>query len=180
MDFSSGIRNRPFADHAAALERAGREDATHDHAGGSFAPRAGSQTTWGSSGSRIAVLPLFGMLSQRNDPMDFAGDTSLEAVGAVFNQLLKDSSVSSIVLDVDSPGGWRLRSGRAGSANLRGARAETNRRDRELAGGQRRVLDRDGRRRALLYAVRRSGLDRDRRDARGLVEPKTPPASTSR
>ena len=68
--------------------------------------RDANRTTWESSGSRIAVLPLFGTLSQRNNPMtDFVGDTSLEAFAAVFNQLLKDSSVSSIVLEVDSPGG---------------------------------------------------------------------------
>jgi signal peptide peptidase SppA len=104
MDFSSGIRNTPFAimpQYFNALVEGMRASAPT----AVLPRRPASQTTWGSSGSRIAVLPLLGILAQRNNPMDLAGDTSLEAFGAVFNQLLKDSSVSSIVLDVDSPGG---------------------------------------------------------------------------
>jgi signal peptide peptidase SppA len=104
MDFSSAIRShQPWAimpeNFNALIERMR-----------TITPaavlRRDSRTTWGSSGSRIAVMPLLGMLSQRcNSMVDFAGDTSLEAFGAVFNQLLKDSSISSIVIDVDSPGG---------------------------------------------------------------------------
>jgi signal peptide peptidase SppA len=109
MDLSGAIRNRPWAiepRHFNTLVEMMRTSALTRRAPAAALPRGpASQTTWETSGSRIAVLPLQGMLSQRNDPMDFAGDTSLEAFGAVFNQLLKDSSVSSIVLEVDSPGG---------------------------------------------------------------------------
>lgn len=104
MDFSSGIRNQPWAimpENINALVERMRTIAP----AAVLPRRPASQATWGSSGSRIAVVPLLGMLSQRNNPTDFVGDTSLEAFGAVLNQLLKDSSISSIVLDVDSPGG---------------------------------------------------------------------------
>ncbi len=66
--------------------------------------RGGAIAPGHRSGSRIAVLPLFGFLSQRLNPMGF-GDTSLEAFGAVFNQVLADPYVDSIVIEVDSPGG---------------------------------------------------------------------------
>ena len=104
MDFSSPILNLPLAiaqQYINALV-----DRTRTITPAAVLPRRDSQVTWGSSGSRIAVLPLLGTLSQRNSPMvDFAGDTSLEAFARVFDQLMKDSSISSIVIEVDSPGG---------------------------------------------------------------------------
>jgi signal peptide peptidase SppA len=105
MDFSSAIRNQAWAIMPESINALVERMRTITPA--AVLPRRDtSRTTWESSGSRIAVLPLLGMLSQRNNPMvDFAGDTSLEAFAGVFNQLLKDSSISSIVLDVDSPGG---------------------------------------------------------------------------
>jgi signal peptide peptidase SppA len=66
-----------------------------------------AQGSW--SGSRIAVLPLYGTLSHRGwvdaAHFNFPGDTSLESFGTVFDQVLSDPSIESIVIDIDSPGG---------------------------------------------------------------------------
>ena len=57
-------------------------------------------------GGVIAVIPLFGVLSQRMNMMtDTSGGTSTELFGAALRSAVKDSSVGAIVLDVDSPGG---------------------------------------------------------------------------
>ncbi len=54
----------------------------------------------------IAVLPLFGVLSQRMNMMSaMSGGTSLEKFGEVFLQAMGDSTISAVVIDVDSPGG---------------------------------------------------------------------------
>lgn len=54
----------------------------------------------------IAVLPLYGVLSQRMNMMtEMSGGTSTEKFGAAFQQAAADPGVGVIVLDVDSPGG---------------------------------------------------------------------------
>ena len=56
--------------------------------------------------SSVAVLPVYGVISQRMDMLsDFSGGTSTDRLGKEFDALVADSSVGSIVLDIDSPGG---------------------------------------------------------------------------
>lgn len=64
--------------------------------------RTGKEVRSGS----IAVLPVYGTLSHRMSlMMEMSGGTSTEAIGRTFDALVNDSSVGTIVLDVDSPGG---------------------------------------------------------------------------
>jgi signal peptide peptidase SppA len=54
----------------------------------------------------IAVLPLYGIISQRmNMLMEMSGGTSTEMFAKMFQQMVNDPNVGAIVLDVDSPGG---------------------------------------------------------------------------
>lgn len=54
----------------------------------------------------IAVLPLYGIIAPKMNMMiAYSGGTSLEAFMAKFRQYRDDSSISAIVVDVDSPGG---------------------------------------------------------------------------
>jgi signal peptide peptidase SppA len=100
MNLTSHLVNQPWA-----ITADGFKVMLADSAPAAAMPRRPAGAGSSRAGS-IAVLPLFGTLSQRMNPFsDFAGYTSLDAFGAVFNQLLNDPSVSSIVLDVDSPGG---------------------------------------------------------------------------
>lgn len=56
--------------------------------------------------SGIAVLPLYGVLSQRmNLIMEASGGTSTEMFGKAFASVIADPTVKAVVLDVDSPGG---------------------------------------------------------------------------
>lgn len=59
-----------------------------------------------SRSGAIAIMPLFGVLSQRmNMVAQASGGTSTEQFGAVFKQFVADSSIAAIVINVDSPGG---------------------------------------------------------------------------
>src|SRR5262245_53800117 len=54
----------------------------------------------------VAVLPLFGVMAHRMNMLtDISGGTSTEGFGRAFRTLVHDPNISSIVLDVDSPGG---------------------------------------------------------------------------
>jgi len=54
----------------------------------------------------VAVLPLFGVIVPRANMMtEVSGATSAERFSATFRQLVADSNVGAIVIDVDSPGG---------------------------------------------------------------------------
>jgi signal peptide peptidase SppA len=54
----------------------------------------------------VAILPLFGVISQRMNMMtDVSGGTSTEAFGRAFREAVADPAVEAIVLAVDSPGG---------------------------------------------------------------------------
>ena len=60
------------------------------------------------SGGGIAVLPLYGVVTQRGNMVDNIsgpGATSTEQFSAALRQLLADDSVSQILIDIDSPGG---------------------------------------------------------------------------
>lgn len=59
-----------------------------------------------SSKGKVGVVPIFGPVAQRMSPMLLkSGGTSTEEVGVALDALVADSSVSSVVLWVDSPGG---------------------------------------------------------------------------
>jgi len=57
----------------------------------------------------VAVLPLYGILRQRGptfmDMLFEGGGTSTDAFAAAFRRMVNDTTVSAIVIDVDSPGG---------------------------------------------------------------------------
>lgn len=54
----------------------------------------------------VAVLPLFGVIVPRANMMtEVSGATSAERFSVTFRQLVADSNVGAIVIDVDSPGG---------------------------------------------------------------------------
>src|ERR1700761_3234998 len=88
-------------------------------AGGSTAPEvletirasnqiaaARAQKNTGSGGA-IGVIPIYGMIMHRQ-MADISGGsigTSTNSLSAALRQLVSDPKVSSIVLDVDSPGG---------------------------------------------------------------------------
>lgn len=56
--------------------------------------------------SGVAILPLFGSIFPKANLMtEMSGATSADMFGARFDQLVNDPKISSIVLDVDSPGG---------------------------------------------------------------------------
>lgn len=57
-------------------------------------------------GGGVAVLPLFGLMSQRmNLMMNMSGGTSTETFRRSFQAAVRDEDIGSIVIDVDSPGG---------------------------------------------------------------------------
>ncbi len=57
-------------------------------------------------GGSIAILPLFGIISHRmNLISESSGGTSIEKFTSNFRQLVRDPSIGSIIIDVDSPGG---------------------------------------------------------------------------
>ena len=57
-------------------------------------------------GSAVAVLDLFGVMSQRLSMMeDISGGMSTERVGKAFDSAVADDAVKHIVLNIDSPGG---------------------------------------------------------------------------
>lgn len=65
----------------------------------------GSRQGGGTAGG-VAVIPMYGMLSQRQSLMgDTSGGTSLDALRADLRSALADPGVSAIVFDIDSPGG---------------------------------------------------------------------------
>lgn len=58
------------------------------------------------SGGGVTVLPVYGVISHRMNMMaQMSGGTSVEQLQARFREALADPKISSIVLDVDSPGG---------------------------------------------------------------------------
>ena len=61
-----------------------------------------------SAGSGIAVLPLYGVVTQRGNMVDDIsgpGSTSTQQFTSVLRQMLTDDTVGQILIDIDSPGG---------------------------------------------------------------------------
>ena len=59
-------------------------------------------------GGGIAVLPLYGVLTQRGNLVDAVsgpGSTSTQRFGAALQDALNDEAVGQILIDIDSPGG---------------------------------------------------------------------------
>jgi signal peptide peptidase SppA len=72
------------------------------------AARSARAKASGSVGGGIAVLPLYGVVSQRASMMDDicgAGGTSTERFTQAFREAMADDSVGGIIIDIDSPGG---------------------------------------------------------------------------
>jgi signal peptide peptidase SppA len=62
----------------------------------------------GASTGGIAVIPIYGVLTQRGNMMDDLsgpGSTSTQMLSASLRDAVDDETVSSILLDIDSPGG---------------------------------------------------------------------------
>ena len=69
---------------------------------------AQADTSRTASSGAVAVLPIYGVISQRISMMDDLcgeGGSSTERVSDAFAALMADPSVGAIVLDIDSPGG---------------------------------------------------------------------------
>jgi signal peptide peptidase SppA len=59
-----------------------------------------------SSGGGVAVIPIRGVIAHRMGGMDdMSGGTSAERISAMLKQVSADESISTIVYDIDSPGG---------------------------------------------------------------------------
>jgi signal peptide peptidase SppA len=61
-----------------------------------------------SAGTGIAVLPLYGVVTQRGNMVDDIsgpGSTSTQQFTSVLRQMLADETVGQILIDIDSPGG---------------------------------------------------------------------------
>jgi signal peptide peptidase SppA len=65
-------------------------------------PRGGAKAV-----GDIAVIPIYGMIAPRATMMtEMSGGTSVEAIRGAFRSAMADETVGSILLDVDSPGGY--------------------------------------------------------------------------
>jgi signal peptide peptidase SppA len=57
-------------------------------------------------GGGVAIVPIHGIIAPRADLMtEMSGMTSLEALSALMNDVVADSAIRTIVLDIDTPGG---------------------------------------------------------------------------
>jgi signal peptide peptidase SppA len=66
------------------------------------------QTAQAAGSDGIAVLPLYGVITQRGNMVDDAsgsGTTSTQRFSAALRQALSDDTVGQILIDIDSPGG---------------------------------------------------------------------------
>lgn len=66
------------------------------------------QASAAQSSGAIAVLPLYGVITQRGNMVDDVsgpGSTSTQQFSAALRSLLADDTVSQILIDIDSPGG---------------------------------------------------------------------------
>lgn len=66
------------------------------------------QMAQSAGGSGVAVLPLYGIVTQRANMVDDVsgpGMTSTQMFGAALRQALADDTVGQILIDIDSPGG---------------------------------------------------------------------------
>ena len=73
-----------------------------------IAREARRQTANSVSGGGIAVLPLYGVITQRGNMIEDVsgpGSVSTQKFASALRQALADESVSQILIDIDSPGG---------------------------------------------------------------------------
>jgi signal peptide peptidase SppA len=73
-----------------------------------LAREARRQTATSVSGGGIAVLPLYGVITQRGNMIEDVsgpGSVSTQKFASALRQALADESVSQILIDIDSPGG---------------------------------------------------------------------------
>lgn len=76
------------------------------HVSYSAGPRAASSSRGRRATGQIAVLPLYGVMAARLGLIgQMSGGSSVESFMASFNQAMNDDQVSSILIDIDSPGG---------------------------------------------------------------------------
>ena len=69
---------------------------------------ARAQNNTSAGGGSIAVLPLYGIVTQRGnmaDNISGPGSVSTQAFAAALRDVLNDDTVGSILIDIDSPGG---------------------------------------------------------------------------
>ncbi len=67
---------------------------------------AGGRPPAASQSEMVAVLPLRGIIAHRAGMLEeSSGGTSTEGFAAMYRQVMADSSIAAVVLDVDSPGG---------------------------------------------------------------------------
>ena len=97
---------------AAVLDRWARGEvaspAVLDQVRADASDRRGRRAAGASVGGGVAVLPLYGVISQRGNALDDIsgpGSTSTQMFTKTLREAVADESVGSIVLDVDSPGG---------------------------------------------------------------------------
>ena len=84
------------------------EDVMQRIAADRSAREARRQSNQGNGGGGIAVLPLYGVVTQRGNMVDDVsgpGSVSTQQFAASLRQALTDESVSQILIDIDSPGG---------------------------------------------------------------------------
>lgn len=73
-----------------------------DAAAARSGPRSGQQSL-----GNIAVIPIYGMIFPRATMMtEMSGGSTVQGIRAMFQSALADTSVGSILFDVDSPGGY--------------------------------------------------------------------------
>ena len=71
-------------------------------------PHAAARSHVGENGAKVAVLPLTGLIVPKSGMVNgesMPSGTSCEAFATVFDAAVNDRSVTSIVIDIDSPGG---------------------------------------------------------------------------
>lgn len=69
-------------------------------------PKAATKEVRPKASGKIAVLPMHGPIMQRSDIwMEVFGGTSTDNFGAMFDEVMRDSSIKGVIVDIDSPGG---------------------------------------------------------------------------
>jgi signal peptide peptidase SppA len=72
------------------------------------ADRRARRASGSAAGGAVAVIPIYGVLTQRGNMLDEIsgpGSTSTQMLSASLREAIDDDAVSSILLDIDSPGG---------------------------------------------------------------------------
>jgi signal peptide peptidase SppA len=95
---------RQYAGKITAADH--RDDTQYDAEGVPIKPKAAVQRAGGARSGAIAVVGVYGTIMQRASIMSMCdGGTSTQAISQQLRQANADDSISSIILDIDSPGG---------------------------------------------------------------------------